>query len=385
MGNDPFKLVGTTVCRRYAIESVVAEGGFSVVYRARHTLWNRPVAIKAFQGVEGLDVEAQDEMIRAFVQEGAMLAELSERTTAIVQARDMASVVTATGDWVPFLVLEWLDGDCLENVLWHERQALLPTRTLADAFSLLDPVAQALALAHAKGICHRDLKPGNIFVLGDARGTPCSTKLLDFGVASFFSDLALRSGRRPTGSYAFTPAYAAPEQFCDAYGPTGPWTDVFALALIMTELMVGHGPVGPAPGARAVTAAAHATRRATPGALGARLPASAERAFARALSVFPAERWQTVGHFWEALGRAITPSGTVSDASSRTASTRAAPLRAPQRTRARAGLATLGLVALGIGLTAISDVAVHRASRRAAASARVDARAAPTPAPMRMP
>jgi serine/threonine protein kinase len=368
MSNDPFNLVGSTVCGHYAVESLVAEGGFSVVYRARHTLWNRPVAIKAFHGVDGLDVEARDEMIRAFVQEGAMLAELSERTTAIVQARDMATVVTPAGDWVPFLVLEWLEGECLESVLWRERQALLPTRSLAQAFELLDPVAKALSLAHAKGICHRDLKPGNIFVLGDPRGTGCATKLLDFGVASFFSDAARasRDGRRPTGSYAFTPAYAAPEQFCDAYGVTGPWTDVFALALIMTELMVGHGPVGPSPAARASSAAAHASRRATPGVLGACVPASAERVFARAVSVFPAERWQTVGTFWEALGRAISPSSTIVRSHVPHARPSAAAPPVLERNRARAGVATLGLVALAIGATAASDVAVRRHAGAAA-------------------
>jgi serine/threonine protein kinase len=371
MSHDPFKLVGSTVCGHYAIESVVAEGGFSIVYRARHTLWNRPVAIKAFHGVDGLDVEARDEMIRAFVQEGAMLAELSERTTAIVQARDMATVVTPAGDWVPFLILEWLEGECLETVLWHERQALLPTRSLAEAFALLDPVAKALALAHAKGICHRDLKPGNIFVLGDPRGSGGSTKLLDFGVASFFSDSARtqrRGERRPTGSYAFTPAYAAPEQFCDAYGVTGPWTDVFALALIMTELLVGHGPVGPSPAALASGAVAHSARRATPATLGAPIPASAERVFARAVAVFPAERWQTVGSFWEALGRVIPQSTTVA-VSSYARRKRAAPPRSAERVRFRAGIATLGLLALAIGATAVSDAAVRPAAKNGRAAA----------------
>jgi serine/threonine protein kinase len=354
MSSDRFNLVGSTVSGHYVIESVVAEGGFSTVYRARHTLWNRPVAIKAFHGADGLDAESREEMIRTFVQEGAMLAELSERTTAVVQARDMATTVTPAGDWVPFLVLEWLDGQCLDDVLWAERQALLPPRTLSQAFALLDPVANALALAHEKGICHRDVKPGNVFVLGKPRGRACATKLLDFGVASFFCD-GPRTPRRATESYAFTPAYAAPEQFSDAYGVTGPWTDVFSLALIMTELVVGHGPVADGAGDRSFGPAARAARRTTPGALGARLSPAAERVFARALAVSPTERWQTVGAFWGALGE----SAGAGEASLRA---RAMSVRTPRRrTRSWSAAAIVGLLAITLGATAASDVSIGRA------------------------
>ena len=122
MSSDPFGLVGKTIAGHYAVEAVVGEGGFSVVYRARHTLWERPVAIKAFRGFEAADAEGRERLLRSFVQEGAILAELSERTTAIVQARDTATLVTPTGDWVPYLVLEWLDGDTLEGVVWRERR-----------------------------------------------------------------------------------------------------------------------------------------------------------------------------------------------------------------------------------------------------------------------
>jgi len=235
MSPDPFGLVGTTIGGRYAVEALVAEGGFSIVYRARHTLWDRPVAIKAIRGFESLETESREKLLRAFVQEGAILAELSERTTAIVQARDAATLYTVAGDWVPYLVLEWLEGETLEEVLWAERNLDVPPRTLAESVSLLQPIAHALALAHSKGICHRDLKPGNVVLLGDARSASCTPKLLDFGVASFFSDArrTLSGRRRSLPACGFTPSYAAPEQFSEAYGIAGPWTDVFALALLV--------------------------------------------------------------------------------------------------------------------------------------------------------
>jgi eukaryotic-like serine/threonine-protein kinase len=304
---DPFGLVHTTISGRYAVEELVGEGGFSVVYRARHTLWKHPVAIKAFRGFEALDSEAREGLLHAFVQEGAILAELSERTTAIVQARDMATLVTPGGEWVPYLVLEWLEGETLEAVLWQERRVGLAPRNLREAFVLLEPIAHALALAHRKGICHRDLKPGNIFVLGDARGDERITKLLDFGTASFFSDArrALSERWPALQSCAFTPQYAAPEQFSAGYGVTGPWTDVFALALIFVELVSGTEPMGDGTTDELVKVATDPKRRPTPRALALSVPDEVEAALLRALAVYPAERWQTAGSFWSALRDAM--------------------------------------------------------------------------------
>src|SRR5579883_928638 len=275
--SDPFGLVGSMIAGRYAVEELVGEGGFSVVYRARHVLWDRPVAIKAFRGFEHVDAEAQARLLRAFVQEGAILAELSERSTAIVQARDTATLVTEAGDWVPYLVLEWLPGETLEAVLWRERLEGMPPRRLADAVSLLEPIARALEVAHGRGICHRDLKPGNLVLQGDARDAGVTTiKLLDFGTAGFFSE-ARRSlaASRADGSRArdvsgFTPSYGAPEQFSPAYGVTGPWTDVFALALIVVELVSGCEPMGEGRSLQEYAEAATDPRwRPTPRAIGA--------------------------------------------------------------------------------------------------------------------
>jgi serine/threonine protein kinase len=341
MRRDPFGLVGSTIGGRYAVEAVVGEGGFSVVYRARHMLWDRPVAIKAIRGVEGLDAEARDKLLHAFVHEGALLAELSERTTAIVQARDAATLLTPNGEWVPYLVLEWLEGETLEVVLWRERQAATPARSFAEAIRLLDPIANALALAHAKGICHRDLKPGNVVLLGDPRSHGCRIKLLDFGVGASFGDTrwaaahAVPSSQDPCG---FTPSYGAPEQFSEAYGITGPWTDVFALALLVLELVSGREPMGAGKADQLAEVAVDPGRRPTPGALGVPVPAGVEAVMARAVAVYPAERWQTVGSFWRALREAI-----------------AAPQEARVAPRVRLAAAAAGALAAILALSAASD------------------------------
>jgi serine/threonine protein kinase len=356
--SDPFGLVNSTIDGRYAVEELIGEGGFSVVYRARHTLWWRPVAIKAFRGFEALDAEARDGLLRAFIQEGAILAALSERTTAIVQARDTATLVTPRGDWVPYLVLEWLEGATLETVLWQERRVGLPPRTLDEAIALLEPVAQALALAHAKGICHRDLKPGNVFVLGDARGDDRMTKLLDFGTASFFSDARRALSERWPALQAcgFTPLYGAPEQFSTSYGVSGPWTDVFALALILVELLTGREPLGEGPPDELAHVATNPQKRPTPRTLAVRVTDRVENTFARALAVYPAERWQTVGSFWRALREAV--SAPVPE-----------PVPPPARPPSRIAPAAAFAIALSMAGSAISDQGVESAPacQRAAA------------------
>jgi serine/threonine protein kinase len=347
MRRDPFGLVGSTIGGRYAVEAVVGEGGFSVVYRARHMLWDRPVAIKAIRGVEGLEAEARDKLLHAFVQEGALLAELSERTTAIVQARDAATLLTPNGDWVPYLVLEWLEGETLEVALWRERQAGIPPRSFAEAIRLLDPIAHALALAHAKGICHRDLKPGNVVLLGDPRSAARRIKLLDFGVGASFGDRrwaaahAVPSSEDPCG---FTPSYGAPEQFSEAYGITGPWTDVFALALLVLELVTGREPMGAGKPDDLAAVAVDPRRRPTPGALGLPVPAAVEAVMARAVAVYPAERWQTVGRFWRSLREAM-----------------AAPQEARVAPRVRLAAAAAGVIAATLALSAVSDHGVPAA------------------------
>src|SRR5262245_52136528 len=164
LARDPLNLVGTTIGEKYRVESMVGEGGFAVVYKAQHLVWKRPVAIKAFRALGDYSEEKRALLVEAFIQEGALLADLSERSSAIVQARDVGTMTTADGHWMPYMVLEWLEGATLEVVLEQEQAQKKPPRDVERAVALLEPVAEALGLAHAKGIAHRDVKPGNIFL-----------------------------------------------------------------------------------------------------------------------------------------------------------------------------------------------------------------------------
>src|SRR5438270_6468222 len=131
--DDPLKLVGVTVAEKYAIESVVGQGGFAIVYRATHTLWKRPVAVKVFKALGDVAEDQRQKLLDDFIQEGALLADLSERSTAIVQARDVGSLTTPKGDVVPYMVLEWLEGKTLEEVLEKECKEHAPLRSLDQA------------------------------------------------------------------------------------------------------------------------------------------------------------------------------------------------------------------------------------------------------------
>jgi formylglycine-generating enzyme required for sulfatase activity len=305
---DPLQLTGTTIADKYAIEAVVGEGGFAVVYRARHLIWKRPVAIKAFKALGDLGEESRQGLLDAFVQEGALLADLSERSAAICQARDIGTLETSRGGWIPYMVLEWLEGVTLEQALGSERSRGMAPRTAEQAAALLEPAAEALALAHRKGIAHRDVKPGNIFLLGDPRAESCPVKILDFGIAKVVQDAQKQAGSfaKTTGQVtSFTPAYGAPEQFSRAHGSTGPWTDVFALALIFSEVVSGKDPLEGDNLAQLAYASMDATRRPTPRALGATTSDAVDAVITKALAVVTHDRYGTAGEFWNALRVAL--------------------------------------------------------------------------------
>jgi len=302
---DPFGLVGKTLAGKYRVEAVVEETGLSVVYRAIHCVWRRPVAIKAFKTQSDADDTTRQQLLESFVREGTLLAELSERTAAVCQARDVASLVTDRGEWVPYMVLEWLDGESMDVVLERERSEGTPPRTVERALQLLQPVAHALALAHDRGIVHRDVKPGNICVLADGTaGGKTPTKLYDFGIATSFGATAPAGGEQGMPLCFFTPGYAAPEQYSPEHGPIGPPTDVFALALVFLELVTGREPL---PGVtldelRAGTC--DPVARPTPRTHRIHVGASVERVLGQALALRPEDRFAHAGDFWTALTQA---------------------------------------------------------------------------------
>jgi len=304
--SDPLSLVGKVIAQKYLVEEFVSEGGFAVVYRAEHTIWHKPVAIKLFSGLSSVPEELRGGLHDAFISEGAFLSELCSETASVVQPRDVGSFTTEDGQWLPYMVLEWLDGQNLDQLLSRERAEQAPPWSLAETIALLAQVATALDIAHLKGIAHRDIKPSNLFLVCNQspalarRGQPGTVKILDFGVAKMMSEGGLSVAQARTGQHvtSFTPSYGAPEQFNRVFGATGPWTDVYSLALVAVELLAGR----PATEGDDITelglAATDTEQRPTPRGLGVSVSDEVEAVFARALAVNPAERFSRAGQFW---------------------------------------------------------------------------------------
>ncbi len=360
---DPLDIIGTLVAEKYRVERLVGEGGFAVVYRALHIGLDLPVAIKFFNALAFAPSKQQQDLEEAFINEGKLLTRLSSRTSSIVQAHDLGTLKSEVTS-IPYLVLEWVDGRTLDDVLESERANGIAPWTMPEVRRVLGPVALAMDVVHDEGVAHRDLKPANILVLGgDPRRGPVRIKILDFGVAKMMLDNArFQAALAVTGRivFAFTPLYGAPEQFTRRYGATGPWTDVYALALIAVEMLSGQPPLDGNDMAELNQASCDPERRPTPGGRGVSLPEPVEAVFAKALAIDPTARYARAGEFWSALEAAAasmysspewrTPSPSM--ASVRPARpARAEPAERPRRSRLRfwllglAGLGTLGLLA----------------------------------------
>ncbi len=301
--SDPLNIVGELIADKYRIERMVGEGGFAVVYRAEHVVWEQPVAIKLFSGLSQAPVESRDALQHDFVREGALLTELSSQTAGIVQARDVGTYATPDGQWMPYMVLEWLEGSPLDAVL-DQDQAQSMAWTEGEVLGFLIRILPILEVAHGRGIAHRDIKPANIFVMGSAaRSASTPLKLLDFGVAKMLSDHTKTSAALAKTGLAvtsFTPQYGAPEQFTRSYGATGPWTDVYALGLVAAEMVVGRPVLEGEDVVQLGFSTANPERRPTPGAWGVQVSASFEAILSQALAVHPEERFAGATEFLQA-------------------------------------------------------------------------------------
>lgn len=208
----------------WTLEDVVGEGGMGRVWRARRSdgRFEGQAAIKLLRN--GLaDATAQ----ARFQREGAILARL--RHPGIAQLLDAG--VSSQGQ--PYLVLEFVQGERIDR--WCEAQALGVRQRVELFLQVLD----AVAAAHMQLVIHRDLKPSNILVDQDGR-----VKLLDFGIARLLADGDAPGDTQLTraGSAALTPRYAAPEQLVGGALTTA--TDVYALGIVLCELLTGRHPSG---------------------------------------------------------------------------------------------------------------------------------------------
>ncbi|MCU0657689.1 MAG: protein kinase [Polyangiaceae bacterium] len=312
MAEDYFGIVGSTQ-GPFHVKEVVAEGGFGVVYRAYHEAFQSDVALKCLKIPIQMDDENQQEFLAKFKEEGALLFKLSASIPAVVRPLHVDKIDMHDGRFVPYMALEWLEGEGLDALINRRAGQGLPPLGLKKAVRLLTPVARALARAHhfptpegPISIVHRDLKPDNIFI-SQVHGEEV-VKIFDFGIAkarSVASQVAGRLSQSASQVTAFTPGYGAPEQWLPKrFGQTGPWTDVFGLALTVLETAIGR-PIIDGDTAAMMGTACDEQRRPTPRNEGIEVSDQVESVFLAALAVDPRNRYPEAGQFWDALEGAL--------------------------------------------------------------------------------
>ncbi len=222
--NDP--LIGLTVTGTYVIRSKLAEGGMGAVYLATNDLGNRKI-VKTLLPHANLVPQIRER----FDREGRAAARLNGRPH-IVAIDDVGTLPNGQ----QFLTMEYLHGQTLEaHMQKHGRVSA------HHAFMIVVQIARGLHELHSAQLIHRDLKPGNVFLVRDRADPPYHVVLIDLGIAhdaTLINDPKLRTH---DGASMGTPGYMAPEQFGDA-GSVTPAADIYALAIILYEMLVGVRP-----------------------------------------------------------------------------------------------------------------------------------------------
>jgi len=307
-------LEGSLFDGRFRIDERVAEGGFAVVYKAWQLALDRRVALKVLKAPKHHDEVARAEYREKFAVEARTIARL--RHVHIVDVYDFSVATLPSGELAPWMALEWLEGETLAKHLAERRRAGERGRDPVGAVDFLRPVLEALAHAHAHGIAHRDIKPSNVMVVETKDGP--SLRVLDFGIAKVMVDDGTpNTGNTRTESQpAFSPAYAAPEQV--AFSRTGPWTDVHALGLMLTEVMTDEPPFSDADPHAHLFEQVMATVRPTPRNKGREVGAF-EPILARALALAPRDRFRSAVELLAALDEARAGGGEFSAGAADTA------------------------------------------------------------------
>ncbi|HEY9773339.1 MAG TPA: serine/threonine-protein kinase [Planktothrix sp.] len=220
---DPF--VGTTLAGNYEIESVIGHGGMGVVYKARHALMDRTVAIKMLQA----QLISDSMSVKRFQQESKAASRINHPN--VITVYDFG--ISPTGQ--PYIVMDYLEGISLADVIKHEGQV-----SVERAIRVVAQACDALDHAHKQGVVHRDLKPTNI-VLVKYDDEADFVKVVDFGVAKLMNSGA--DGQRLTqaGEVCGSPVYMSPEQCMGM--ELDPRSDIYSMGVVIYETLTGKLPI----------------------------------------------------------------------------------------------------------------------------------------------
>jgi len=227
--SDPGKtdsLVGQLIDGRYRISREIAVGGMGVVYEAKHAKIGRSVAVKVLHR----EMAGDSEVVGRFLNEARAMGTIGHPN--IVACTDFGELP----GHLPYLVLEYLEGKTL-----GEEVAASGAFPVVRALRIAAQVASALEAAHARGVIHRDLTSGNVF-LTKTDGEVDHAKVLDFGISKFLTATEV-SPKTRRGFTMGTPEFMAPEQITHP-DVVDERADVYALGVIIYHMLAGKTPFG---------------------------------------------------------------------------------------------------------------------------------------------
>lgn len=305
--------VGAVLRDTYEITSLLGKGGMGAVYLARHRrLPGKQVAVKVLLHGASLNPE----LYARFRREAEIASQLGHPN--IVEVLDFDTLQDGT----PFLVMEYLRGESLEQRLERERPPV-------DAvLALIRQIGSALQAAHRAGVVHRDLKPANVFLVPTDSGGVVGerVKLLDFGISKMLDSQTLQT---QDAVLIGTPQYMAPEQALGKNSEIDARTDIFALGCIVYEMLAGRPPFAGEGGSivQVVFRIVH-TQPEPLASLCPDVPGRIVAAVERALAKSPQDRFPDVASFIEALTgsplQSLSGAAVPSFSSSRAAAVQAA-------------------------------------------------------------
>jgi len=282
--------IGQVISDRYVLAELIGSGGHSNVFRAIDRSGGPNVAVKILQDA----LAGSEEHVVRLVREHRVMTLLAG--TAAVRVRGLAT----SPDGAVCVVMELLKGKDLDDVL-AEVETGGGRMPLERVVELLGPVVVTLERAHEQGIVHRDVKPGNIYVMNGGEGP--GVRLIDFMLARL--DRARPLTRK--GMIIGSPSYIAPEAWAGDPRATDHRMDVYSFGAIVFRLLGGRVPFD-APTLKQKVDLITQGARPSLHALRPELPPSVDRWVEEVLAADPRRRFQRVAAAWTALLETVTPS-----------------------------------------------------------------------------
>jgi len=268
----------------YALERELGRGGMATVYLARDLKHDRSVALKVLHPELAAVLGPE-----RFLREITITARFDHPYILPLLDSGVVELPTDNGRRLLYYVMPFVEGESL-----HDRLARQKQLSVEDALQIACEVAEALGYAHARGVVHRDIKPGNILLSGG------HARVADFGIARAV-DAAGSARLTETGLAVGTPAYMSPEQSAAEREIDGR-SDLYALGCVLYEMLAGEPPYT-GPTAQAIIAKRMTLPVPSVRTVRETVPVPVDRALASALARSPADRFATAAQFVEALSQ----------------------------------------------------------------------------------